>query len=141
MRSSTETLVAAMRVLARDIESGDGVANAAISEAAERLEELHADHVPGVGKMVTDRQMAIDCTKCVNRGRAIPGADESYCSHCVYGTPWRRDYYDEGPVGGVAHSNCDGCACGWPVRGGLHVSPSGRTALGCTANRYKAADK
>lgn len=42
MRSSTETLVAAMRILARDIQSGDGVANAAISEAADRLEELQA---------------------------------------------------------------------------------------------------
>jgi hypothetical protein len=39
-KSSTETLVAAMRVLARDIQSGDGVANAAIAEAADRLEEL-----------------------------------------------------------------------------------------------------
>ena len=41
-KSSTETLIAAMRVLARDIQSGDGVANAAIAEAADRLEEQHA---------------------------------------------------------------------------------------------------
>ena len=40
MRSSTETLIAAMRILARDIRSTDGVANAAIREAADRLEEL-----------------------------------------------------------------------------------------------------
>lgn len=39
-KSSTETLVAVMRILARDIQSGDGVANAAIAEAADRLEEL-----------------------------------------------------------------------------------------------------
>jgi hypothetical protein len=51
-KSSTETLIVAMRILARDIQSGDGVANAAIAEAADRLEELHADHVPGVGKMI-----------------------------------------------------------------------------------------
>lgn len=74
-KSSTETLIAAMRVLARDIQSGDGVANAAIAEAADRLEELQAriaeleqasnrvtldssDHFPGSAKMVTDRQMA-----------------------------------------------------------------------------------
>jgi hypothetical protein len=43
MKSSTETLIEAMRILARDIESGDGVANAAIAEAAERLQELHAE--------------------------------------------------------------------------------------------------
>lgn len=83
----------------------------------------------------------IDCTKCVNRGRSVPGAQESYCSHCIHGAPWRRDYYDEGPSGGVTHPNCDGCACGWPVRDGEHVGPSGRTRLVCTANRYKDSDK
>jgi hypothetical protein len=41
-RSSTETLVAALRVLAAEIQSPDGVANAAIAEAADRLEELTA---------------------------------------------------------------------------------------------------
>jgi hypothetical protein len=41
-KSSTETLVAAMRILARDIQSGDGVANAAITEAADRLAEQQA---------------------------------------------------------------------------------------------------
>jgi hypothetical protein len=41
-KSSTETLIAAMRILARDIQSGDGVANAAISEAADRLAEQQA---------------------------------------------------------------------------------------------------
>ncbi len=39
-RTSTPTLIAAMRALARDIESQDGVANAAILEAAERLDEV-----------------------------------------------------------------------------------------------------
>lgn len=42
IRSNTETLIAAMRILADEIVSEDGVANAAIREAAERLEELHA---------------------------------------------------------------------------------------------------
>jgi hypothetical protein len=42
MRSSTKTLVAAMRVLASDIQSDDGVANAAIAEAADRLAEQQA---------------------------------------------------------------------------------------------------
>ena len=59
-KSSTETLIAAMRILARDIQSGDGVANAAIAEAADRLEEqqsriaeLEARAVP-----INDRQLA-----------------------------------------------------------------------------------
>lgn len=40
--SSSATLVAAMRILANDIQSEDGVANAAISEAADRIEQLEA---------------------------------------------------------------------------------------------------
>jgi hypothetical protein len=34
--------VAAMRILARDIQSEDGIANAAIAESADRLERLQA---------------------------------------------------------------------------------------------------
>lgn len=50
-RSSTSTLIVALRILARDIQSGDGVANAAIAEAADRLEEHYnlfvcADKLP-----------------------------------------------------------------------------------------------
>ena len=41
MRTSTETLIAAMRILSSDIQSDDGVANAAVAEAAERLAEQH----------------------------------------------------------------------------------------------------
>lgn len=40
MRTSTPILISAMRILARDIVSDDGIANAAIMEGAERLEEL-----------------------------------------------------------------------------------------------------
>lgn len=39
MKSSTETLINAMRILATEIQSDDGVANAAIAEAAQRLDE------------------------------------------------------------------------------------------------------
>ena len=41
MKSSTETLIKALRILAEDIESNDGVANATIAEAADRIEELY----------------------------------------------------------------------------------------------------
>jgi hypothetical protein len=40
MKSPTSAIIKAMRILARDIESSDGVANSAIAEAADRLEEL-----------------------------------------------------------------------------------------------------
>lgn len=39
MTTQTKTLIDALRVLARDIQSEDGVANAAIAEAADRLEQ------------------------------------------------------------------------------------------------------
>lgn len=39
-RTPTPTLIAALRILATEIQSPDGVANAAIAEAADRLEEL-----------------------------------------------------------------------------------------------------
>lgn len=41
-RSSSATLVAALRILAAEVQSGDGVANACIAEAAERIEQLDA---------------------------------------------------------------------------------------------------
>jgi len=40
MKTDTQTLIAAMRLLAKDIETDDGVANAAIAEAADRLDEM-----------------------------------------------------------------------------------------------------
>jgi len=39
-RSNTKTIIIAMKYLSEDIESSDGVANAAIAEAAQRLQEL-----------------------------------------------------------------------------------------------------
>jgi hypothetical protein len=39
VKTSTETLIAAMHILATEIQSDDGVANAAIAEAGERLAE------------------------------------------------------------------------------------------------------
>ena len=41
-RTDTLILIKAMRRLANDIQSDDGVANAAIAEAADRLEELRS---------------------------------------------------------------------------------------------------
>ena len=42
MKSDTSTIISALRILAVDIKSDDGVANACIFEAADRLEELQA---------------------------------------------------------------------------------------------------
>jgi hypothetical protein len=39
-RTDNATLISALRILARDIQSEDGIANAAIAEAADRIEKL-----------------------------------------------------------------------------------------------------
>ena len=43
MKTDTETLIKTMRILAQEIDSEDGVANSAIGEAADRLEELQLE--------------------------------------------------------------------------------------------------
>ena len=68
-KSSTETLIAAVRILARDIESGDGVANAAIAEAADRLAELQShvmsEHLRDAAKMVEQQARIAELEKSV----------------------------------------------------------------------------
>lgn len=41
MKSSTETLITALEKLSEDIQTDDGVVNACLQEAAQRLRELH----------------------------------------------------------------------------------------------------
>jgi len=74
-RTETKTLASAMHVLARDIQSNDGVANAAIQEAGERLLELDAE-------LTQWREMAEELEKSVKRllpyvpkGNFMPSAD------------------------------------------------------------------
>jgi hypothetical protein len=54
MKTNTQTLARAMDILARDIQSQDGIANAAIREAAERLRELDAE----IGKKIASEKLA-----------------------------------------------------------------------------------
>lgn len=44
MKSSTDTIISALRIFARDIQTNDGVVNACLEEAAERLEELQREN-------------------------------------------------------------------------------------------------
>ena len=39
-KTDTATIIGSLRILAQDIESDDGIANMAIAEAADRMEEL-----------------------------------------------------------------------------------------------------
>lgn len=39
----------------------------------------------------------VDCTKCVNRGRAYGLSQETYCDGCIHqGSTWRQDRYNPG---------------------------------------------
>lgn len=42
MKTKSKTLVKALRILSEGVQSDDGVANACIAEAADRIEELEA---------------------------------------------------------------------------------------------------
>ena len=39
-----------------------------------------------------------NCNTCANRGLVNGESQESYCSGCVHGTPWKRDHYMESPT-------------------------------------------
>ena len=59
MKTATPTLASAMRILARKIQSPDGVANAAIAEVAERLDELHIINGEMLSTMTSVYQMLL----------------------------------------------------------------------------------
>ena len=44
-KTLTETLIEALKILSVDVQSEDGVANSAIAEAAQRLEELYLENI------------------------------------------------------------------------------------------------
>lgn len=65
-KTSTETLITALRVLARDVQSEDGVANSCLREAADRMEELNqvVDQATKVVKAASrGDQEFIDCLR------------------------------------------------------------------------------
>jgi hypothetical protein len=74
MKTQTDVLIAAMRILARDVESGDGVANAAIAEAADRLKELDAKLKQTHDDYQLIRSKAIDVLEWYYRVGDVGGA-------------------------------------------------------------------
>lgn len=92
--SSTETLIESLLILSRTIQSDDGVANAAIAEAAQQLKEqqerinllesrlatrwksMKADHHCGKCGRVFLHALAGECKACHGEGR------DHYLSKC-----------------------------------------------------------
>lgn len=58
MRTDDKTLIDALEILSREIQSDDGIANACIREAAQRLRELTEVNPYSAGQ-ISDRQLAI----------------------------------------------------------------------------------
>ena len=68
-RSATDTLIAAMRILSRDIRSTDGIANAAVAEAAERLAEL-AGELQAANRRAESAECLLDALRKADAVRA-----------------------------------------------------------------------
>lgn len=90
MRSSTETIITALHVLSRDIESPDGVANAAISEAAYRLEELHERNKV---LEVEHREFYDNWHACRNKLEDLQASQEQI----------KKDAHHQGYIDGIKH--------------------------------------
>ena len=67
--TDTKTLASTMRTLSVQIESEDGIANAAISEAAQRIDDLAALSAEMAGMLAHDRALPDGCKACAMQKR------------------------------------------------------------------------
>ena len=67
--TDTKTLASAMRVLSAEVESEDGIANAAIAEAAHRIDDLAAIAKEMAGMLAHDRALSDGCKACAMKVR------------------------------------------------------------------------
>lgn len=78
MRSSTKTLIAALHLLAEDIDCADGVANAAIYEAALRLQEINEDLSDAENQadsLIAENAKLLQCIKVLQQDNEALNAD------------------------------------------------------------------
>ena len=68
-KTDSATLVKALRILAVEIRSGDGIANEAISEAAERIDDLSAIAIEMLATMRHDTALPEGCPACAMSAR------------------------------------------------------------------------
>lgn len=67
--TDTKTLASAMRALSVQIESEDGIANAAIAEAADRLDELAAIALELLKSTRCEQSLPDGCPRCALSAR------------------------------------------------------------------------
>ena len=101
-KSETKTIIGAMRILSVDIQSDDGVANMAISEAADRLQELH-DTNAMLNDLTDSRLQTIDALKKRLQGlsekHGIDGRTTGFDTFC--------DEYDKKRAAAKCKTCCD----------------------------------
>lgn len=68
-KTDTKTLVKALRILAVEIQSGDGIAKAAIAEAADRLDELAAIALELLKSTRREQSLPEGCQRCAISAR------------------------------------------------------------------------
>jgi hypothetical protein len=72
IRTKTEILIHALKILSNEIESEDGIANTAILEGAQRLDELNKKN----GKMRRALELIVeDCEAWINGENDEPSAE------------------------------------------------------------------
>ena len=87
-RTDTETLIKAGHILARDIQSDDGVANAAIAEMADRLAELRAEIARLTQSEIESDQLRDRLSKLLEDvANAIKGAPKPLHLHSWHDLP------------------------------------------------------
>ena len=67
--TDTKTLARAMRVLSVEVESEDRIANAAIAEAAQRIDDLSELAKEMAGMLAHDRALQDGCKACAMQKR------------------------------------------------------------------------
>ena len=67
--TDTKTLAGTMRTLSVQIESEDGIANAAIAEAAQRIDDLAALAKEMAGMLAHDKSLPDGCNACAMQKR------------------------------------------------------------------------
>lgn len=67
--TDTKTLASAMRVLSAEVDSEDGIANAAIAEAAQRIDDMAALAAEMAGMLEHDWGLLDDCKACAMQRR------------------------------------------------------------------------
>ena len=116
-KTSTPTLVSALRILAGEIESPDGVANMAIGEGADRINELAAE----LARVTAERDQFAECVNksesVAERGNLVGEiqrmeAEIKRLEHENDGLERRRQYETDLVCAAVIESNARGVSFG-----------------------------